>query len=152
MEVHTDPGPLIQVSDLFSFLYGRWSVHRKISDHRLNTSGSFNGQATYSGDKETLQYLEEGQLRFADYSDTAFRRYDFVFPNRATANVFFGDGRAFHNLDLTTGQWTAHHECGEDIYRGLFRATSQSSYEAEWGIKGPNKDLVLFTNYRRSDT
>ena len=150
MENHTKPEGLVPVKDLFVFLSGRWSVDRTMTDQTSGTSGTFNGYASFTPHDGNLRYEEEGQLRFADYDDTAFRRYDFVFPSPVNAQVFFGDGRAFHDLDLSNGQWRTEHLCDPDHYDGLFQVTSSNAYTCHWAISGPKKDMNLCTTYQRT--
>ncbi|MBT4628119.1 MAG: hypothetical protein HOC63_15700 [Rhodospirillales bacterium] len=150
METHTSPERLIPVDDLFVFLSGRWSVDRKMTDRQSGASGTFTGSAAYTPHDGHLRYEEGGQLCFGDYGDTAFRRYDFAFPSTATAQVFFDDGRAFHDLDLSNGHWRTEHFCDPDHYDGIFQVISDNAYVCQWAISGPKKDMALHTTYQRA--
>ena len=120
-----------------------------MTDKQSGASGTFNGSATFTPHDGNLRYEEAGRLRFGDYGDTAFRRYDFSFPGTATAQVFFDDGRPFHDLDLSSGGWRTEHFCDPDHYDGFFQAISDNAYVCQWAISGPKKDLILHTTYHR---
>lgn len=67
-----------------------------------------------------------------------------------TARVEFSDGRPFHDLDLRSGSYVAHHPCAADLYRGDFTVTGHDRWLTTWRVTGPAKDLVLVTAYARA--
>ncbi len=145
---------MVEVEDLFAYLAGDWLLSRTINDLRLNMPGAMEGRAAFSprdgevGDPG-LAYREEGELRFGTYREMVFRAYDLTFPDRHLARVRFTDGRPFHDLDLRRGECRVEHPCGEDIYRGRFRAESADVWTSDWFITGPSKELTLENRYRR---
>ncbi|MFM9595514.1 DUF6314 family protein [Streptomyces scabiei] len=66
-----------------------------------------------------------------------------------TADVRFGDGRPFHDLDLTTGRWRTDHPCAADLYRGTFEVHDENRWRTLWRVGGPAKDLLLVTDLTR---
>jgi hypothetical protein len=100
-----------------------------------------------------LLYTEEGKLQFGGYSDTVHRTYQYLFPDPQSphiAQVRFEDGRAFHDLNLASGEHTAHHDCSPDIYEGQFQVQSQDIWQSRWIITGPHKDLCITTNFKKA--
>lgn len=61
----------------------------------------------------------------------------------------FADGRFFHDLDLRSGHHVADHPCSADLYRGEFSVYDAERWRTMWRVKGPAKDLLLTTDYRR---
>ena len=144
----------LPVDDLFSYLQGNWNLSRTINDLYQNMSGVMSGRVelvkrTDIDGNPSLAYREEGELRFGDYQETVFRFYDFSFPSKRKAVVHFTDGRIFHELDLSTGFWEPEHLCEKDMYRGRFRIESRDTWQSNWFISGPTKELVLDNFYQR---
>ncbi|MGB0682482.1 MAG: DUF6314 family protein [Magnetovibrionaceae bacterium] len=137
------------VQDLRRFLLGEWIVERVIQDARAETRGHFTGVAVFSPHGDDLQYFEKGLLSYGDHRSEAERSYLFAFPRQARAEVFFPDGRAFHDLSLSDGAWSASHDCPPDVYQGSFEALEQGHWRSRWQVSGPRKDQVLSTDYRR---
>jgi len=137
------------VGDIRSFLSGEWSLSRTISDARQNMPGVMQATAVIGPHGEGYAYSEEGELCFGDYRETAHRAYLYNFPEPHIAEILFDDGRPFYRLDLSGGFWTVEHVCGDDTYRGAFRADGPDVWRSNWYINGPNKEIVLDSRYQR---
>jgi Family of unknown function (DUF6314) len=143
------PEEIFQVSDLKAFLEGEWDLERRLDDRRAGELGRFEGQAVFFADDELLLYREDGRLIMGDHSGPALQLYTYAFPEKGRAAVDFRDGGRFHDLDLTTGQWTATHLCAPDRYDGAFAALGPDAWRVVWRVTGPRKDLILDSSYRR---
>ena len=139
------------VADLRRYLTGRWMLSRTIEDRRSGVSGSFVGWASFQACDEALDYSEKGEMLFGDYRGMSFRSYRYSFPEAGRAEVHFTDGRPFHVLDLTAGTTRALHHCGDDLYNGCFDVRDDGTWDSEWRITGPCKDLVISNRYVRGD-
>jgi hypothetical protein len=139
-----------RVPDLRAFLAGGWAVARTIADRRTGQSGSFEGRARFAPEGAALTYHEEGRLVLGAFETIASQVYRYAFPAPQRAEVAFGDGRAFFELDLSGGSWTAEHRCGQDLYRGRFAALGAACWTAQWVITGPRKDQRLESLYTRT--
>ncbi|MSO92933.1 MAG: hypothetical protein EXQ86_05975 [Rhodospirillales bacterium] len=140
------------VPDLRRYLTGRWTVSRAIEDRARTTTGAFEGAAMFAPDGDDLRYFETGRLLVEAYEGEAFRAYRYVFPAPARALVMFEDGSAFHDLDLSNGTWDATHACAPDVYEGRYTAASADAWQVVWRVRGPRKDLMLETAYKRLDS
>jgi hypothetical protein len=133
------------------FLRGDWSVERQIRDRRAGQDGSFRGTARFraSADGCSLDYTEDGDLRFGSHHGPAQRRL--IYNGRAdgAADVRFADGREFYRLDLREGNWQAEHPCRADSYHVTITRLSPDSFNETWQVAGPGKDYELMTTYRR---
>ncbi|GAB4351860.1 MAG: DUF6314 family protein [Kiloniellaceae bacterium] len=144
------PGKHFQVRDLKGFLEGTWRLERRIDDRRAGQQGSLSGTAAFPPDGEGLLYREEGRLVIAGHDGPALQSYRYAFPAPQRAAVSFGDGRPFHDLDLTAGAWACVHLCDPDRYEGRFTVLDADSWRVVWKVTGPRKDLVLDSSYRRA--
>ncbi|MFI0150150.1 DUF6314 family protein [Streptomyces lydicus] len=149
-----EPAPY-PVADVAGYLAGRWSVERTVRDLRTGTHGSFRGTAGFRPDAaaeagdETLLHVEEGRLTWDGTAYPASRTLRLRPRPDGTAEVDFADGRPFHDLDLSTGRWSAVHPCAADRYEGTFTAVTADEWHLEWRVTGPAKDQLLRTVYRR---
>jgi hypothetical protein len=138
------------VADLRAFLAGRWRIVRGIEDRRAAQTGRLDGLGFWTPEGTGLLYREDGVLRLGDFRGRAGRAYRYEFPRPGRAEVRFPDGRGFHPLDLSTGEWRAGHRCGGDLYEGRFRAEGPLAWTVRWRVTGPRKDFVLVSRYRRA--
>jgi hypothetical protein len=145
-----DRETLRSVKDLRGFLAGAWKLERSLDDRRAGQLGRLEGAAVFSAVGAELLYREEGRLSFGGHDGPALQSYRYAFPQRARAAVSFGDGRYFHDLDLTTGAWTCRHDCGADRYDGEFSVFGAACWRVIWRVAGPRKDLMLDSTYRRA--
>ena len=119
-------------------------------DRRQSLGGRFVGEAEFAGSSDALLYREQGRLTFSSHrvrrtgpSLRFLRR-----PSRAT--VYFRDGRAFHDLDLSQGLDLVSHICDPDIYEGRFMVLDDGRWQSAWKVTGPRKDAVeIFSVYSR---
>ena len=144
-----EPGSSLPIVDLRAFLAGLWRLERTLQDRRLGHTGNLRGTAEFIADGDGLLYRENGELTIEGYTGPTTRAYRYRFPEPHRADVCFEDGQPFHDLDLSRGVWQAEHRCGEDLYRGTFRALGPDAWDAAWRIEGPRKDQTLVGTYRR---
>jgi len=136
--------------DLRPYLEGSWDITRSIDDRRNDAPGRLTGRAVFIPEDNGLHYQESGRLKMAAFDDNVHQRYLFRFPEKHCATVSFTDGRSFHDLDLSTGTWQAHHVCGPDIYDGEFELDGENAWRSQWTIHGPRKDMTIRTCYTRA--
>lgn len=137
------------MTDLRAFLSGRWDLTRRIRDRRGGVTGSFQGHATFSPAERGLEYLEQGEMKLGQMEGHAFRRYRYDFPESGRAEVFFEDGRYFHDLRLGPAAWRVRHECPPDLYLGRFYLVEPQAWKAIWLVQGSRKLHLLESHYRR---
>lgn len=141
-------------TDLRAYLEGPWEITRSIDDRRNDVPGlplgCFIGQAVFIPEGAGLDYRERGRLKTADFDDQVHQGYTYQFPAPHRAAVSFTDGRAFHDLDLSTGLWRTSHHCDPDIYDGEFALDSKDVWRSQWNIHGPRKDMTIQTTYTRT--
>ena len=63
--------------------------------------------------------------------------------------VDYADGRPFHEFDPARPR--AAHWCDPDDYRVRYDFTRWPLWRAEWEVRGPRKDYLMMTDYRRDD-
>ncbi|MER5441263.1 DUF6314 family protein [Streptomyces sp. NPDC002790] len=143
-------GELRPVSDVLAFLAGRWRVERTVRDLSEGVTGVFGGTTVFTDEGEGLLHFESGTFEWHGVARPAERTLRYL-PGEepGTAVVRFADGRFFHGLDLRAGQHVADHPCSADLYRGEFTVYDSRRWRSVWRVKGPAKDLVLTTDYRR---
>ncbi|NLU69320.1 DUF6314 family protein [Streptomyces sp. HNM0574] len=141
------------VPDTLGYLAGRWSVRRRLRDDASGGAGHFTGTAVFRqpADGRWL-HEEDGVLEWNGVRNDARRTLRLDALPDGTAEVSFADGRPFHRLDLRTGTWHAHHPCGRDHYEGTFTVVSPAEWHLRWRVRGPAKDQLLSTVYRRVPT
>lgn len=141
----------LPVPDVLAHLFGAWRVLRSVRDLASGAQGEFSGTTLFSPlDDGGLLHRETGTFVWQGVRRPAERTLRFL-PGAApgTADVRFADGRAFHDLDLTTGRWRADHPCVADLYRGEFEVYDESRWRTIWRVGGPAKDQLLITDYTR---
>jgi Family of unknown function (DUF6314) len=140
----------MRVSDTLAFLCGEWHLDRVLHDHRSGLAGRFTGRAlVVPGRRGGLSYGESGELSFGGHTGPAQRRLRLVPAADGAAEVRFADGRFFYLLDLRAGHWQAEHGCGEDRYLLAHRVLGEDRLEEEWRVRGPAKDYLAITQFRR---
>lgn len=140
----------LQINDLKRFLHGEWRLERSLDDRRAGQRGCLSGRAVFIAEGADLLYREEGRLSFGAHEGPALQSYRYSFPDAGRAAVTFGDGRFFHDLDLSGGAWACVHLCDPDRYEGAFTVRGPDSWRVVWRVSGPRKDLVLDSSYRRA--
>ncbi len=147
---------LINIRDLKGFLQGVWWLSRRLDDRRAGQQGELTGSAVFSPDgPNDLHYSEKGRLVIGEranpqHEGPALQSYRYAFPEAGRAVVRFGDGRLFHELDLSGGRWDCTHLCDPDRYEGSFTVLGPDSWRVVWRVAGPRKDLTLDSTYRRA--
>ncbi|MFE0255009.1 DUF6314 family protein [Streptomyces sp. NPDC059010] len=139
------------VPDVLTYLAGSWRVERTVRDLASGAEGKFSGTTVFGPlDDGGLLHEESGTFVWQGVPRPAERTLRFL-PGEAcgTADVLFADGRPFHDLDLTSGRYTADHPCSADLYRGEFTVLGEDHWRTGWRVRGPAKDLVLSTDYAR---
>ncbi|MGP3771078.1 DUF6314 family protein [Streptomyces sp. SDT5-1] len=139
------------VSDALAFLAGRWRVERTVRDLADDLTGTFTGTTDFTAEGEGLLHVESGTFEWRGTARPAERTLRYL-PSPevpGAAVVHFADGRFFHGLDLRSGHHVADHPCSADLYRGEFSAYDPDRWRTVWRVKGPAKDLLLTTDYRR---
>lgn len=129
------------MTDPITYLAGRWSVHRRLSDLENGVEGAFEGVAEFGVDGT---WTETGHLRFGAYDGEARRVLRVV-----AGGVEFEDGRPFHPLDLSGGACVVEHLCGEDRYAGEYTVVGPDELRVVWFVAGPRKRQVIESVYRR---
>ncbi|MFJ9040653.1 DUF6314 family protein [Streptomyces sp. NPDC102406] len=140
------------VPDVSAYLAGSWRVERTVRDLADDLTGTFTGTTRFTAaDGAGLLHVESGTFEWRQVARPAERTLRYL-PGEApgTAVVHFADGRFFHGLDLRTGHHVADHPCAADLYRGEFEVRGPDRWRTVWRVRGPAKDLVLTTDYRRA--
>jgi len=133
--------------DLKNFLKGQWALERTLMDFKVKENGQCKGKALFMEKGDILAYHEECHLQFGQYSGLAQQSYHFCFLTPSLAQVFFPDGRLFHELNLETGVCEVTHHCGQDVYQGTFTVLNSNQLHVTWRIKGPRKDQEIKSLY-----
>ncbi|MGW5332037.1 DUF6314 family protein [Streptomyces bauhiniae] len=138
------------VADTLGFLAGRWRVTRTVRDLAGADEGYFAGHTDFGPLEGGLLHEEAGEFTWQGVTRPATRTLRFLAGTEpGTADVRFADGRPFHDLDLRSGRHIAGHPCAADFYRGEFTVTDTDRWRSVWRVGGPQKDLVLTTDYVR---
>ncbi|MYW01750.1 DUF6314 family protein [Streptomyces sp. SID3343] len=137
------------VPDAAAYLAGHWSIDRIVVDERTGDRGSFTGTAEFRRVDDELLELESGEFVWGGVANPASRTHRLVPRADGTADVLFGDGKPFHDLDLRTGRWSTRHPCAADLYDGEFTVVSHDEWHLRWRVAGPAKTQLLTSVYRR---
>jgi Family of unknown function (DUF6314) len=141
----------LPVPNAVQFLRGRWRVERRLTDHVTGTTGTFDGAAVFAESAPaTLEYHEQGELRFGTYRGEASRRLTYRGRPDGTADVYFDDGRDFYHLDPRPGRWQGEHPCGRDHYTLAAARLGAGTFRERWQVRGPDKDYEITTTLIRT--
>jgi hypothetical protein len=132
---------------LQDYFAGRWQMIRIIENVPEGVIGEFWGEARFQPDGTGLTCREEGVLRFRGEDYHAERVSLWRFPGGERIEVRYEDGRPFHDFVLDDPQ--AVHDCGEDRYRVAYEFEGPTAWVSRWEVRGPAKDYVMSTRYRR---
>ena len=129
---------------------GSWALQRTIQDKLNGQHGTLSGRADFAGQGESqLTYDETGTLTLEDGTTLeATRRYHWEFADEAVI-VTFDDGRPFHQFVPSDHAAGTDHPCGADFYTVRYDFTAWPQWTAVWTVKGPRKDYVSTSTYRR---
>lgn len=136
--------------NIAQYLNGSWSVARTIHDRRTDSRTPWSGTASFSPDDDALLYLENGTLTLDGNTLATSRSYIYKPQNAQNMDVFFDDGRPFHDLNLEQGTWHPRHLCGDDVYNGEFHVVDDNTLTIVWNITGPHKDIRITSTLRRA--
>lgn len=125
---------------------GMWRLERRIAD-ALGPPGRFSGVARFTRDADGLHLTEEGRLDLGKASFKATRAYLWRADGDAIA-VLFADGRAFHRF-TPQGAADSAHWCDPDQYDVTYDFTRWPVWTSAWRVRGPRKDYVMQSTYRR---
>ncbi|MFQ5564896.1 MAG: DUF6314 family protein [Paracoccaceae bacterium] len=125
---------------------GPWQMVRIIENVAEGVIGEFWGECAFTPDGAGLTCREQGVLRFrgADYHSSRVSLWRF--PGQGRIEVRYEDGRPFH--DFPEERPEATHLCGDDRYRVSYDFGA-GTWLSRWEVKGPAKDYVMTTRYRR---
>ena len=136
---------------VFEGLLGDWSLEREIPGR-----GRMKGRARFTLlDAETALYEESGELCL-EGGQTLHSRQSYVYEKREDGfAVRFAETRElFHVMrfgasgdDLVA---KASHLCVNDRYLSEYTVRADGSFEVRHQVRGPRKDYVIRTLYRRS--
>lgn len=131
-------------------LEGTWRLSREIEDRRLGCAGRLDGEATWTAVPDGLVQEERGRLRFGDGPEMAAHRRYLWSAEGQTLHVRFEDGRAFHRLG--PDHLSDIHLCPPDIYEVDYRFEGRGVFATTWHVRGPRKNLVIRSRFRKSAT
>jgi hypothetical protein len=132
------------------YLTGSWLVVRVIHDRRLLSMTAWTGTAVFSPSDDGVHYVEEGTLELDGTTLATSRSYIYRPKSARNMDVFFDDGRPFHDLDLSSGEWFPEHFCGDDVYSGEFYVVDDNTLTIIWNVTGPTKDVRIESTLTRS--
>lgn len=147
----------MEIVDTFTFLLGRWTLERFVTDHRSGMDGRFEGSVVIA-EAHTDQnhpfdrracYDETGTLHFGGHVGTASRRLELVRLEHGAVMLYFADGQPFVDLDFRSGTWRSVHPCGEDHHEVVTVARSLDLVEEHWRVRGPTEDYGAVAILRR---
>jgi len=122
---------------------GRWQMKRRIVQAD-GTVARLQGVADWQPVSDGLVCEERGLLQVMDQPPLeAQRRYLW----REDLSVLFDDGRYFHQVPAYGG--TCDHWCDPDQYDGRYEFGLWPVWRCIWQVRGPRKDYVMMTEYRR---
>ncbi|MBN9553687.1 MAG: hypothetical protein J0H61_03265 [Alphaproteobacteria bacterium] len=110
--------------------------------------GWLEGRASVTAAATDLRLEESGRLVFGGHVSDASQHYRIVLGDGG-AQVFRADGSHFHDLDLSSGWAGILHRCGDDMYRGRYRALNRDAYRVAWRVTGPRKNYRMTSLYTR---
>ena len=122
---------------------GDWRITReiRIADGSV---GHFVGMAHWTADREGALYHESGELEMPGQGRfRAERQYRWG----ADLSVWFSDGRFFHHIPPLGG--SASHWCDPDQYDAEYGFADWPVWWCQWRVRGPRKDYVMTSHYRR---
>lgn len=132
--------------DLSAF-EGRWQLDRSVK----NAAGpdmTLVGEAVFTPQDGGLSLVERGVLQIAGQPDMQGEQRYFWRQSGEEIATFFADGRAFFQF-APVAQTTAAHWCSPDQYDVVMDFTDWPVWRATWTVKGPRKDYVMRSEYRR---
>ncbi len=149
----------MEILEPLDFLVGSWDIVRSITDYQSDIQSSFEGTGSFafmplaeSAVDQLMRYDEFGVLHLGDHHSGARRSLDYRLITRSMVMLYFTDGRPFVDLDLTDGQWTSSHLCGDDLYDISTLVRSETTIEELWHVRGPSKSYEATTTLTRRES
>ncbi|WP_085784737.1 DUF6314 family protein [Candidatus Nucleicultrix amoebiphila] len=128
---------------------GEWILERTIVDRRQNLLGNVTGRLRIVKKESQLFLNESGVLHYGAYEGPVSQQMSMTFTMPYYADVFFANGRYFHNLDLREKEWRIEHHCGHDLYKGCYQIDPNNFFMITWQVNGPRKNLSLLSKYNK---
>lgn len=146
------PGPWGGADSVFDGLEGRWNLVRHIENQATMAGTAVFGRQ----DAGVLKYREEGRVRLTDGKTfDAHREYRFARAANGFA-VFFEEEppRLFHRIGIAPDgdalAGSASHLCTPDLYDSTYRFLADGRFTIRHTVRGPRKDYVSTTVFRRA--
>lgn len=145
---------MLSIPQLKSYLLHPWQFKRTITHHADPQIAQIEGTLTFflitkSDDQCRYLYCEKGVISQGAYAGPIEQTYEFLFKPDGLAQVYFKNGGFFYCLDLTLGQASITHQCGDDTYLGQVEVHSQTQHQYIWHVKGPRKNYTSHTIFSR---
>jgi hypothetical protein len=122
---------------------GRWQIDRNITN-AVGPDAGFVGVAIFVPGEGGLVMREEGEMRVTGQEPMRSTRQYVWRAGDAGIDVFFDDGRFFHQIRPGVTP-VAHHDCAPDVYRVAYDFGSWPRWRSVWQVTGPRKDYVMET-------
>ena len=127
---------------------GRWSLSRKIDDRLQGQMLQASGTALIQPSPQGLMYSENLLLELPGQAPMqATRSYIWKAAGDGQFDVFFQEGRFFHNLDARGEAWAASHDCHPDRYDVVYDFGEWPEWQARWRVSGPRKSYEMVSTY-----
>lgn len=137
--------------DVLTPFEGHWELSRRIEDHRAGETLEFAGEAVLRRDGAGLVYDESGRWTRAGWGGlVATRRFLWRAAGDDAIDMLYDDGRFFHRFAVGGAGAEAAHDCAPDRYEVRYAFALPSEWQAEWRVRGPAKDYLSKTTYRRA--
>jgi len=127
----------------FADFQGEWAIAREITDYMSGNNAEVTGTCTFARDDEgALLLREQGEMRLAG-AGTVFethRSYRWV-ETGGRIDVYFEDGRFFHQFDPQDACAQADHDCAPDVYEVRYDFSQWPQWQAHYAVFAPNSAL-----------
>ena len=133
---------------LHTDIVGKWDINRSIRDIINKKEFKLSGSGIFTNKNNIFHYKETGLLISDKFESKAHQEYTWIIkPNGWIIN--FSDGNHFHDLELENTEQEVYHECGNDIYKGMFLLNLPRNFEVMWEVSGPRKNYKSHTYYNK---
>lgn len=133
--------------DLSAF-EGCWQLDRLVKN-AVGPDMALKGEALFAPQDGGVLLTERGTLQVAGQPPMQGEQRYIWRQSGAEIATFFADGRAFFRFS-PVGQVAAAHWCSPDQYDVVMDFTDWPQWQATWTVKGPRKDYVMTSTYRRA--
>lgn len=134
--------------EIFQQLAGNWNFCRYKNDDKIATGSACFNEIT----ERELHYKEEGKLTVTTSLDF-YKEYRYCLVNGAVKVFFISQNKKklFYNLNVLARNITAQYKCGNDIYKASYELNFPNQIQISYAVKGPLKDYLLTTIYKREN-